>query len=369
MIMEGKLRRGVCLASIGAAVAAIGGCSCPPPPQAPTMAEWDAAAANEAKAQILDMFKRIDSGDTAGIEASLTEEGWVASYDHDGQGKPISYRSKKEAVELLKAMLEEAKKAGVKMSSNVKSHDCRATATVALCALEFDQSATTADAPASTMSFRATAGLRKGKDGWKWNMWHASFAKLPEPPPPPPPLTPSLEATAVDGKSLVYMEMEGGGPKVAPIWKGGASPVTAALVKSPSKTKSQLHAHSVNAWIFVRSGTFSITTKDGKKYEAKSGGFVLQPARVPHVTECPDGCEIIMVTDGLMDIALVDEAGNIGPYLPMKLVEAKKDEPKKDEPKKLEPKKLEPKKLEPKKLEPKKLEPNKDEPGKSKIEF
>ncbi|MEK6607456.1 MAG: nuclear transport factor 2 family protein [Myxococcota bacterium] len=297
-----------------------------PPAQTPATAQWDEAAAQEAKAAVGAMFTTIDAADIDTARLMISDDGFVTSYDLDLEGKPVSYRSKDEVVQSITKMFEHSKQMGAKIVSRVKATDCHATSTFAVCSIDFDQAATMPDGKAMSFEMRGTGALRKGADGWKWTQWHASLAKMPEVPgpvatPAPAPAPAPLAPAAVDAKKLAWMGLEGmPGPQLAPAWMNSGSQLMVAYGKFPKKMKTPLHAHSVNAWIFVNKGAFAITAADGTRYEAKVGGMVFQPARVPHVTECMQGCEVAMITDGPMDMAMVDAQGVVGPYGPMKLV-------------------------------------------------
>ncbi len=76
---------------------------------------------------------------------------------------------------------------GATFKIDVHSIECRATSTLAYCAMEHDVKATLPDGSMMTQPSRASVVLRRGVDGWKWTHWHTSLAAVVTQPPTPQP--------------------------------------------------------------------------------------------------------------------------------------------------------------------------------------
>lgn len=86
-------------------------------------------------------------------------------------------------------MFAQMNKMGGMVKVDVHSIECRATSTLAYCAMEHDFKATMPDGSTMSQPSRASVVLRKGIDGWKWTHWHTSPAVVAAPPAPTPPET------------------------------------------------------------------------------------------------------------------------------------------------------------------------------------
>jgi hypothetical protein len=72
-------------------VAAFGACSGKPTPAPPTLtiAQWDTAAAQEARAAVEKTGNVFASQDLDGLEATLAPDGTIASFELDLDGEPV----------------------------------------------------------------------------------------------------------------------------------------------------------------------------------------------------------------------------------------------------------------------------------------
>ncbi len=162
--------------------AMLGGCATK---QMATTAQWNEAAAQEARAEVEKSVRLITAMDLEGLKAEITQDGFVTIYDLDFEGKPVRMGTRDEGIQYLKTIFDEAKKMGATLDMGVPSIHCRATSTIAYCVMEYDFSATMPDGQKMTQPSRTSLVLRKGEDGWKWMHWHTSLATVPAPPAAP----------------------------------------------------------------------------------------------------------------------------------------------------------------------------------------
>jgi ketosteroid isomerase-like protein/quercetin dioxygenase-like cupin family protein len=293
-----------------------------PPAQAPQppTAAMDESAAAELKAFNQQVFDAINAGDVAAFKGSIAADSFLVSFENGPDGTPVRVDSAEAEGSAMDQAMAAARAAGGKMQVTVKRADCRGTATFGTCAVEYDATMPMPGGHAMTLALRGLGVARKGADGWKWVAWHESPAALPPAPPQAAMPAAKLDPAAMNKADLKWMEVEGFPVfSIAPLWENPQTHAVAVLGKI-AKVKSPPHQHTMNAWIFVEKGTFSITGTDGKRYEAKAGGWVLQPAHWTHVTECQGSCQIAMVTDGPFDMGMADNKGAVASFAPVKLV-------------------------------------------------
>lgn len=153
--------------------------------QMTTTAQWDEAAAQEARAEVEKAVRLITAMDLEGLKAEITQDGFVTIYDLDLEGKPVRMGTRDEGIQYLKTIFDEMKKMGATLDMGVPSIQCHATSTIAYCVMEYDFSAMMPDGQKMTQPSRTSLVLRKGEDGWKWAHWHTSLSTVPTPPAAP----------------------------------------------------------------------------------------------------------------------------------------------------------------------------------------
>lgn len=275
-----------------------------PPP--PAVAQWDDAAAQEARAAWDQMTRTMERGDVDAARASIADDGFLGAYDLDMESKPIAFATRDEAVKFMETMIGETKKAGGTVRAQSKTVDCRATATYAVCRGEVDFSVTMGG-QTMTQPSRVTGALRKGNDGWKWTHWHASLATAPA--------APKHEVATMNTVDLKWEAPPGARPGAPPgvttavVWGDPAKGPHAAFVRLPKGTALARHYHSSNLWTVMLEGSMTVTN-DGKAGEVKARGYHLQPGKVPHTTEAKAGAMFFQVADGPFDLVPVDDKGN-----------------------------------------------------------
>ena len=132
--------------------------------------------------------------DVDAIRASFANKDALPSYDLDLRGAPIRFSSRDDVVRYAERVFAEMRKMGATMRLSVHDLQCRANATLGVCAQEFDAEVTLGDGTKEAWSFRGTGAARKEEDGWRWTHWHASLAKMPQLPGATTPASPSAPA-------------------------------------------------------------------------------------------------------------------------------------------------------------------------------
>lgn len=169
------------------AVAASGCTGTAQAPSAPAAAVFDDAAAAEARAAVQKGVAAFASQDLAAVKAELAQDGTVATFELDLDNKPVRLATRDEALKYAEDMFAQLGKMKATLAVDVRSLECRATATIAYCAMEHDFKASMPDGGSISQPSRATIVLRKGGDGWKWTHWHTSLAAAPAAPAPAEP--------------------------------------------------------------------------------------------------------------------------------------------------------------------------------------
>jgi quercetin dioxygenase-like cupin family protein/ketosteroid isomerase-like protein len=273
---------------------------------APAASTWDPKAAGEVRAALDKMFAAIDALDMAGIRAAIAADAFQPSYDVDFEMKPVVYGSPDDVLKMFEGVAAQVKAAGGKLKTTATKADCKAVATLGVCAIDMEQSMMMPGAPAMTASYRATAVAHKDAGGWRFNHWHASLAKVPAPP---------AETSAVAPADLKWVDGPGGA-KLALAWKDPATGASGTYVKFPAGAKFPRHYHSAASFITVLEGTYSYTDDAGKTRDVKAGGFGYQPPAFPHTTQTADGTTFLWVSQGgPLDLVPFDEHGK--PLPPM----------------------------------------------------
>ena len=146
-------------------------------PSGTTGASMDEAAARDVRGELTKMLGAWERLDPDFFVSGLAKEGFLAAYDFDLENKPVRIATHEDAIAYVTSMMSQVKAMGATLKVDVRSIDCRATSTVAWCAMEFDFTAKMPDGSVVSQPTRATATLRKGGDGWKWVQWHSSLSK------------------------------------------------------------------------------------------------------------------------------------------------------------------------------------------------
>lgn len=142
-----------------------------------TTPAWDEAATKEARTFVEKMFTVWEAQDLDAFTALLAKDVYMTSFDMDLENKPIRMGTREEAVAYAQSMFAEMKKSGGKLTIKRGTIDCRATSSLAYCAMDFEFDVTMPDGAKVSQPTRASGCLRHGADGWKWVQWHSSLAK------------------------------------------------------------------------------------------------------------------------------------------------------------------------------------------------
>jgi len=153
-----------------ASVLAVSGCA--RPSQSVPATQWDDTRASEVRAQVETTMNAFARFDLASFEAGLTPN--VVAFEMDLETKPVRFGSRAEVSKWAEATFAELKKMGANATLDIHSNNCRATATVAFCTVEFDLKATMGDGTTMTQPSRNAVVLQNFGDGWKWTHWHSS---------------------------------------------------------------------------------------------------------------------------------------------------------------------------------------------------
>lgn len=157
------------------------GSGCTPSPPAPSTAQWDSSAAQEARAQVEKTMSAFAAMNVEDFKAGLAED--VISFELDLENKPLRLGSRNDAIRFAEESFAGVKKMGATLALDFHTTTCRATTTLAYCTVEFDLKVKMADGNTMTQPSRNSVVLFKGQDGWKWSHWHSSLAVAPAPPP------------------------------------------------------------------------------------------------------------------------------------------------------------------------------------------
>lgn len=153
-----------------------------PAEQTPAAVQRNDAAAREARAQVEKTMTAFAAMDREGFKAGLAED--VVAFEINLESKPVRLASRDESVRFAEETFAGIKKMDASMKLDFHATDCRATATLAYCTVEFDFKAAMPDGSTMTQPSRNTVVLRKGDDGWRWAHWHSSLSAAPPAPAP-----------------------------------------------------------------------------------------------------------------------------------------------------------------------------------------
>lgn len=142
--------------------------------------EWDAQAAASLKTESETMFKLMDAGDMSGMVAHMDPD--VMVFDLDENNRPVKLVGLDPVKQYMDHLTAAAKAQALKFSTTGKMNECRATATMGYCAVEFDQTVTAGGQTMGPFKFRGTLVARRVGGAWKWVHWHGSFAEIPKQP-------------------------------------------------------------------------------------------------------------------------------------------------------------------------------------------
>lgn len=140
------------------------------------------SASPKLSAQVKKTMDAFAAMDLEGFEAGLAAD--VTAFEIDMDGKPVRLGSHGEVVRFARETFAQLKKMGASAKLDFHATDCRETAMLAYCTVEFDFNATMPDGSAMSQPTRNTILLRKVGAGWKWAHWHSSLAVLPAAPAP-----------------------------------------------------------------------------------------------------------------------------------------------------------------------------------------
>lgn len=301
-------------------------CACAPKNQqanAPTTAVWDDAAAAELQAASEASMTAWEKGDVVAISSSIADDGYLASYDLDMMGQPISLNSKADVTAHAQKMADAMKAMGATCTMKITRNECKATSTFGACVTEMEGTFTMGD-KTDTVFMRGTGTARKGADGWKWTHWHGSMAKMPPMPAapaaaapvPPPPV--AMDPVALKNKDLKWFTPPDApkGLKVAVTWGDPMKGPFAGYVEFPKGFSMPRHYHPSNMWIHVLKGSMKVTFTDGKVAELGAGDFGFAPAKAQHTTESKGGVTVFQYADGPAGEVMVDDQGKPLPHPP-----------------------------------------------------
>jgi ketosteroid isomerase-like protein len=151
-------------------------CSSPRSPDAASV-QWSDSAAQQARAEVVRTMNAFASMNVNTFKAGLDEG--VVAFEMDGEGKPVRLGSRGAAVQYANTMFSQLRSASARIKLDIHSTNCRATAALAYCTVDFDAKVTMPDGSTMSQPTWNTVVLRKGEDGWKWIHWHSSLSVAP----------------------------------------------------------------------------------------------------------------------------------------------------------------------------------------------
>lgn len=157
-------------------------CDRPAPPPSGALDPQTAAA---LRADAEQMLRDVDAGNWDALPSHLAPDASV--FDSDEDDRPLQVYGREAVTAYFQRFGRVAKEKRLKFKTTILKEDCRGTATMGFCALEFDQMMTVGDETAGPFKFRGTLVSRKDGDRWLWEHVHGSFREFPAPPVEPPP--------------------------------------------------------------------------------------------------------------------------------------------------------------------------------------
>lgn len=271
----------------------------------PTTAQWDDAATAELTAFFRSTMQVWESRDLAAVERTMGTEG-VPSFDYDMQGAPVTWPGREEVLAAAREMF--AGMEGFTATSEISSLDCRATATVGLCAAQIEANVS---GPGMEFSFpyRATMAAYRGPDGWVTNHWHSSpnvdFARWGE-----------AGITPLADVEWQAMPAGNGEIQIGVVATDPATGRTVMFVKVPRRWEHGRHIHTAPYHAVVVAGSFTVTQEGGQPVEMRVGTYARGLPNVVHTSSSARGATLLVVTDGRLMTLDVDEQGNPVPPAP-----------------------------------------------------
>jgi ketosteroid isomerase-like protein len=268
---------------------------------------WDAGAAAALKDLNERTMNAHNAMDLAAFKALMATEGSLPSFDMDESGTPVRYATPADALAATEAMFGMMKTAGIKASAATRSADCRASATLGLCAIEMDVKLTMPDGQTQSLMSRGTAAAARFADGWKWIHWHGSMDAMP-----------GIQSAMVAGaKDLKWEEVPGsGGVKVARLWEDPATHRSLHFTEFPAGWQVGRHYHSSGGHGVMLRGGLTVTEATGTVHDIGTGAYFRYPGKNVHTTASKSGGLVFEVSEGMPDLVLVDEAGEPLPQQP-----------------------------------------------------
>lgn len=167
------------LFGIGAAFASVaaftGKASLAAPAVASQTVQWDDKAADEVMMLLHHMHRAWNEGDIEFIKRSITDDGFIGTFELTHDEQPAVLNSRQELLTLVEKLFDDMKASGVHTEAAARrSHQVLATATFAICTEECELIERNADGSRYVLPHRGTSALAKTADGWKFVHWHVS---------------------------------------------------------------------------------------------------------------------------------------------------------------------------------------------------
>lgn len=137
--------------------------------------QWDPNARQEVMMLLHQMHEAWNRGDVAFIERSITNDGFIGTFELTGDERPVVLDSRESLLGFIHRLVSDMSASGTHTeAAPQRKHQVLATSTFAICTEECDLIERHADGSRFVLPHRGTSALAKTPDGWKFVHWHVS---------------------------------------------------------------------------------------------------------------------------------------------------------------------------------------------------